>query len=164
MPPYHNVSVCTCFTFKFPLFSTNHLGRIRKIAKELSFRVFGNLATEVSQAVGNNQKTNVELHVVGGNLVENFLCDSHLGCLALNNQTRIGLSVENNHIAAFLKSVEGYGVLRGHQPWRKTQCNKVLYNVLPDPLFGRQSDKFVAQRVENLHGFQIDTQLLRVVG
>ena len=142
------------------VFSPNYLGWLRKIAQKIHLAVCAHFAAEVSQAVGNNQVPYVKPKIVSGNLVENLLRDSYLRSFALDNQARIGLTVENNNIAAFLQAVVSYWVLCGHQTKRKTQRNKVLHNVLTNPLLRRQRNKLASQRVENLLCRHINAQLL----
>jgi hypothetical protein len=57
------------------------------------------LAEDVLQAIANDEVGDLELQVVGGNLVENMLSDSHIGAFVFHDDERIAIVVVDDRVA-----------------------------------------------------------------
>ena len=65
------------------------------------------LAENVLKSVANDEIGYLELHVVGGDLVEYALCDLHIGAFVFNDYERIAIVVVDDRVAMLSESVVG---------------------------------------------------------
>lgn len=113
-------------------------------------------AAIVDHAVTDNQEAGVEHKVVTHNLVENVLRDIHCRRFILHNHRRTAVAVEDDGVAAARSAVQFDAALIGYKAFRVAEIfDKMVDEILPDPLLWCQSHEFLAYPVENLKGIAV---------
>ena len=94
------------------------------------------LAENVLKSVANDEIWYLELHVVGGDLVEYALCDLYIGAFVFNDYERIAIVVVDDRVATLSESVVGDADLVGYARDGGFECVGYVYNcVLAHPFF-----------------------------
>ena len=94
------------------------------------------LAENVLKSVAHDEIWHLELHVVGGNLVEYALCYLHIGAFVFNDYERTAVVVVDDRVATLGESVLGDADFVGYASNGSFESVGYVYNcVLAHPFF-----------------------------
>lgn len=119
----------------------------------------------MGDAIGDDEVSGVELHVVGGDLVEDLLGDADVRGFVFDNHDGMELAVVEHGVGAELLLPYLQLHLVGHESGRVAEGgNHPVGEVLADPLLGGQGYPAASERVEDLLAALADAQFYIVSG
>lgn len=102
-----------------------------------------NAASAVKIAVGKEEKAHSESSVINGHLVENALRETDCRSFEFDEAKRLQSGVIDDGITTFGDFADRDGGFNGNERLRITEIfNECVQKMLPNPLFGRETDVF----------------------